>query len=57
MRAPSPPAYRQAGIPLPSGTVSQYEKNDFFGEGGEAVGWKRFRAVTFSRSDSNVPGV
>jgi hypothetical protein len=24
---------------------------------GEAVGWKRFRAVTFSRSDSGVPEV
>ncbi len=34
----------------------QYEKNDFLEKRGEAVGWKRFRAVTFNRSDSDVPG-
>src|SRR5512139_3993948 len=32
-------------------TVSYMKKNDFF-ERGEAVGWKRFRAETFSRSYS-----
>jgi hypothetical protein len=42
--------------PSPLETVSQSEKTDFL-EGGEAVRWKRFRAVTFSRSDSAVPSV
>jgi hypothetical protein len=32
-------------------------KKTTFGKGGEAVGWKRFRAVTFSRSNSAVPSV
>jgi len=31
--------------------VSQYEKQSFQKRGEEAVGWKRFRAVTFNRSD------
>jgi hypothetical protein len=44
-------------LPLPQETVSQYEKTVFFGKGGEAVEWKRFRAVTFSRWDSDVPEV
>jgi hypothetical protein len=26
-------------------------------KGEEAVGWKRFRAVTFKRSDSGVPSI
>jgi hypothetical protein len=26
-------------------------------KGGETVGWKRFRAVTFRRSDSGVPSI
>ena len=55
-------------VPLPRGTVSQHEKT-IFRKRGEAVGWalqreaaarwafsQRFRAVTFSRSDSDVPG-
>jgi hypothetical protein len=41
---------------LPPEAVSQYEKLTF-GKGGEAVGWKRFRAVTISRSDSRVPSI
>ncbi len=41
---------------IPGETVSQYE-NLTFGQGGEAVGWKRFRAVTFNRSDSRVPSI
>jgi len=31
-------------------------KKPIFRKRGEAAGWKRFRAVTFSRSDSDVPG-
>ena len=37
-------------------TVSQYEKTVFSKKGG-AVGWKRFRAVTFNPSDVEVPRV
>jgi hypothetical protein len=44
-------------LPPAKKAVSQYEKTDFSEKRGEAVGWKRFRAVTFSRSDSHVPGV
>ena len=40
--------------PPPPETVSQHEKRSAFWSGGEAVGWKRFRAVTSKCSDSGV---
>jgi hypothetical protein len=33
------------------------KKTGFLGRGGEVVEWKRFRAVTFSLLDSDVPEV
>jgi len=54
--------------PLPQETLSQYEKTDFSGKGERRSGGKDLdlparsrsgegRAVTFSRPDSDVPGV
>jgi hypothetical protein len=37
-------------------TVSQHEKTTSW-ERGEAVGWKRFRAVTLRSSDSEMPSI
>jgi len=42
---------------LPLKRLCHNMKKPIFRKRGEAVGWKRFRAVTFSRSDSYVPGV
>ena len=41
---------------LPEEAVSQYEK-PALRERGEAVGWKKFRAVTSKRSDSGIPSI
>jgi hypothetical protein len=43
--------------PIPPFDKCHNMKKPIFEKEGEAVGWKRFRAVTFSRSDSNLPMV
>jgi len=43
--------------PLPLRRLCHNMKKTNFLERGEADGWKRFRAVTFSRSESDVPTV
>jgi hypothetical protein len=44
-------------LTLPPWRLCHNMKKTNFLERGEAVGWKRFRAVTFSRSESDVPSV
>jgi hypothetical protein len=43
-------------LPRLTEAVSQYIKLTLW-KGGEAVGWKRFRAVTYRGWDSGVPNV
>jgi hypothetical protein len=41
----------------PTERLCRNMKKPTFWKGGEAVEWKRFRAVTFSRIDPNMPKV
>jgi hypothetical protein len=44
-------------LTLPPWRLCHTMKKTNFLERGEAVGWKRFGAVTLSRSESDVPSV
>ena len=49
--------FNHSFLPLLTRRLCRNIKEATYWKGGEAVGWKRFRAVTVSRSNSGVPSL